>query len=231
MPDRPTLPFVLFGFVVFMLAPPIAAVSLGIHADLPKEERGRLALYAAIASGPLVVGAILAAASFQRLPWWSFGLHRAGLSHAILEGFRVCVEWMPIVLCTNGIVRILIPKQDGQTHVLEELLLDNPSREIVFLAVAAAAVQAPIVEELVFRGLFQTWFNRFTAWPAIWCAAMIFAFVHSSAWPDPIPLVLVGIMLGLAYQRTRNLLAPIVAHSLFNSTMIVVALSGLVKPA
>ena len=215
----------LFGFIVFLLAQPLVAVAIGLRTDLPKEELGRLGLYSSVLSGPIVVLAILAAASSLQSPWWSIGLRSDNLRHAIVEGFRVCVEWMPLVLCVNTLVRELIPKQEGQTNLLEELLLNNPSSEIVWLAIAAASIRAPIVEELVFRGLFQSWFNVFTAWPGILCAAIVFAGVHSAAWPDPIPLVLVGIMFGLAFQRTRNLAASIVAHSVFNSAMIVVALT------
>jgi membrane protease YdiL (CAAX protease family) len=228
--ERAPFSLSLFVLVVFLLAPPIVVVALGISADLPKEERGKRLLIAAIACGPIVVAAALAAAQLQRAPWRSFGLRLDNLNHALAEGVRVCVEWLPLALCVNGLMRLLIPKADGRIHLLEELLLNKPSSEIIWLAVAAAAVTAPIVEELVFRGMLQSSFNVFSAGPAILCSAIVFAAIHSSTWPDPIPLVLVGVGFGLAFQRTGNLLAPIIAHCLFNSTMIVIALSGLGKP-
>jgi membrane protease YdiL (CAAX protease family) len=55
-------------------------------------------------------------------------------------------------------------------------------------------------------------------------SAMLFAVVHSAAWPSPIPLFLLGLALGWLAQRTQSLLGPIVMHACFNA----VALGGLI---
>jgi membrane protease YdiL (CAAX protease family) len=60
--------------------------------------------------------------------------------------------------------------------------------------------------------------------PAIFSSALLFAIWHSEAWPSPIPLLPLGIVLGWLAWRTRSLTASIVVHVLFNA----VAVLGLV---
>jgi len=45
---------------------------------------------------------------------------------------------------------------------------------------------------------------------------LLFAALHSSVWPSPIPLFLLGFGLAWLAHRTQSLVAPIVAHALFN---------------
>jgi hypothetical protein len=65
---------------------------------------------------------------------------------------------------------------------------------------------------------------------AIILTSLIFAALHAAQWPAPIPLFLLAVGLGLVYQRTGSLLAPIVMHAVFNgfSTLMLffVALQG-----
>lgn len=60
----------------------------------------------------------------------------------------------------------------------------------------------------------------------IFATALLFGMVHSSIWPTPIPLFVLGLGLGFLSYRTRSLLAPILLHSMFN----VVACLTLVLP-
>lgn len=52
--------------------------------------------------------------------------------------------------------------------------------------------------------------------PAIFGTSLLFACIHSSVWPTPIPLFVLALGLGELAQRTRSLVGPIVLHSLFN---------------
>jgi membrane protease YdiL (CAAX protease family) len=44
----------------------------------------------------------------------------------------------------------------------------------------------------------------------------LFAALHTTQWPAPIPLFLLSMGLGLLYQRTGSLIGPITLHALFN---------------
>jgi membrane protease YdiL (CAAX protease family) len=51
---------------------------------------------------------------------------------------------------------------------------------------------------------------------AVYATALMFAVAHSFAWPTPIALFFLAVLLGWLAHRTQSLVAPIVVHSLFN---------------
>jgi membrane protease YdiL (CAAX protease family) len=57
---------------------------------------------------------------------------------------------------------------------------------------------------------------------AIYGSAMLFAVFHSSVWPTPIPLFVLGLGLGWLAYRTQSLVGPITVHVLFNSVACLV---------
>lgn len=61
---------------------------------------------------------------------------------------------------------------------------------------------------------------------AIYSSATLFAVVHSSVWPTPIPLFVLGLGLGWLAVRTRSILAPTVVHALFNLVSVLFVLRG-----
>jgi membrane protease YdiL (CAAX protease family) len=62
-------------------------------------------------------------------------------------------------------------------------------------------------------------------------ASLIFAGVHFPQWPAPVPIFFLSLALGVLYQRTGSLAAPITLHAMFNGVstvlMFLVVLSGL----
>ncbi len=54
--------------------------------------------------------------------------------------------------------------------------------------------------------------------------SLIFAGLHADAWPAPIPLFFLALGLGLLYQRTRGIVAPITLHMTFNGISTVILL-------
>ena len=83
------------------------------------------------------------------------------------------------------------------------------------------AVCAPIWEELMFRGFLLPSLARYLPqWGAIAATSLIFGMVHFSR-EGLLPLLLLGCVFGAAYASTRNLLAPIALHSLWNVCLLV----------
>jgi membrane protease YdiL (CAAX protease family) len=66
---------------------------------------------------------------------------------------------------------------------------------------------------------------------AVFGSAIFFALFHPT-WPDPIPLFLLGLVLGWLAQRTQNLVPGIVLHSLFNlvAALTLLFLSQVARP-
>jgi membrane protease YdiL (CAAX protease family) len=64
--------------------------------------------------------------------------------------------------------------------------------------------------------LAKQWIPDQNAIRGIYATALLFGMVHSSNWPTPIPLFVLGLALGYLAYRTQTLLAAILLHSLFN---------------
>ena len=86
----------------------------------------------------------------------------------------------------------------------------------IILTVLLGLVLAPIVEEVVFRGvLLPALSSRLGHWTATALSSAGFAAVHLYAFSIP-PIFVLAVLLAVSFIRTRSLWVPIVAHALFN---------------
>ena len=94
------------------------------------------------------------------------------------------------------------------------------------LALLAAAVLAPLAEELFFRGVvFNAWEReRGLRW-AVAGSALLFAAVHllDGAFLVFFPILLVGLALALVYRRNRSLPMVFGMHAAFNAISLLLA--------
>ncbi len=117
--------------------------------------------------------------------------------------------------------------QDFQMPAHEALrqMTEFSSVRLSVLLAFLAIVVAPLVEEMIFRGLFQTMIRSYLGrpWPAIMLTSALFAAVHANAthWPA---LFVLSVGLGYAYERSGSLFRPIFMHALFNGISILDAL-------
>lgn len=83
---------------------------------------------------------------------------------------------------------------------------------------------APVVEELIFRGvLLQRWATKWGMRRALVASSVLFGLLHTN---NPVGLTLFGLVMGLLYVRTRSLWVPIVCHGLNNLAAVgIVALN------
>lgn len=88
-------------------------------------------------------------------------------------------------------------------------LLGNQSYGEIFVL----AVMSGVAEEILFRGAMQQWFGPIFA-------TFIFALAHPPFNPRlamwPVFALLVGGVLALEFELTRNLIAPILTHAIVN---------------
>ena len=82
-----------------------------------------------------------------------------------------------------------------------------------------AVVAAPIFEEFIFRGLIFGGLRRsLDAFPAIVASAAVFAIVHPPV--SMIPVFGLGLGAAWAFDRSKMLLAPMIAHGIYNAVML-----------
>lgn len=103
-------------------------------------------------------------------------------------------------------------------------LVDRASGGGMVLLVIMVCVGAPIIEELVYRGLLQGSFAaRFNHVPALLVAATIFALIHGRPVEAP-GLFVVGLVCGLCALSTGRLGMAIACHVGFNVTGLLLAI-------
>ncbi|UBF25743.1 CPBP family intramembrane metalloprotease [Kovacikia minuta CCNUW1] len=146
--------------------------------------------------------------------WWGLGGYFAAL---------------PLVIVVSLVNQAIWKGQGGSNPILPIALegKDNIALAIFFLT---ASLAAPLFEETLFRGFLLPSLTRYLPiWGAIILSALIFAIAHLSL-SEVLPLTTLGIVLGFVYARSRNLLASMLLHSLWNSgTLISLILLGSVK--
>ena len=83
--------------------------------------------------------------------------------------------------------------------------------------IAVVSLVAPVWEEFIFRGFLLPSFTRyFRADVSILLSSLIFALAHFSI-ERLIPLTFLGMLMCVVYLRSKNILAPIILHSLWNA--------------
>jgi membrane protease YdiL (CAAX protease family) len=123
---------------------------------------------------------------------------------------------LPIVVVVSLINQQLWQGQGGSNPLLQ-LALESQDSTALSIFFFTAAIAAPLFEELLFRGFLLPSLTRyFSVWGAIVVSALLFAIAHLSL-SEILPLSALGVVLGVVYTRSRNLLAPMLLHSLWNS--------------
>lgn len=139
-----------------------------------------------------------------------------------MDGFRV---WHAVVLTALFYgVAIGFTKLFGQVENDFDVIIKS-SRAAVFIVAFFATFTAPIVEEVIYRGIvFSAFRKRFGVAVAVIVATLLFTGVHVPQYsfnntPDyatVLTLLLVSLSLTLLRASTNNLLPCIVLHTIFN---------------
>jgi len=139
--------------------------------------------------------------------------------------------WWYYVLILGGfftlaiLVNALVPEQENDL-----IRMLQSSRSVVYLVAFVATFTAPLVEEVVYRGLLYSAFQRkFGVTRAFVVVTLMFAAVHvPQYWPSYSTIFLLGVLsltLTAIRVKTNNLLPCIILHTIFNgfqSVMLIV---------
>ncbi len=167
---------------------------------------------------------LVAARSFDGgLGRFVFGQGRS--SRQVIEGTVLFCVALPlcnlIYNATTALLQHLDPGFTMHEHAVIDALREHS--EPAWALWIGAVVVAPVAEELFFRGLLQTFLRNVTnrPWVAVAVAGAVFGIAHNPQ-PHAVPTIAaLGVILGVTYERTGSLVAPITLHVLFNAkTMI-----------
>lgn len=131
--------------------------------------------------------------------------------------FPMMFGMMLIAEYTTSLVPISGPFFGEFYHFFSEQM-SNISEE-PFLMFLLVSFFAPIIEEILFRGIIQKGMinNGVKPKTAILISAFVFGFIHFNPWQF-VGAFLLGIVLGVVYFKTKSLLMSILLHS-FNNTI------------
>jgi membrane protease YdiL (CAAX protease family) len=105
-------------------------------------------------------------------------------------------------------------------------LADRANGSSAVLLVLIVVIGAPIVEELVYRGLLQrSMASVVQAWPAAVFTAIWFSLIHLSPVEYP-GLFVAGLVFGAGVAVTNRIGLSIVTHAAFNATGILIVLTN-----
>lgn len=165
----------------------------------------------------------------QYISWGeAFGFSKPGVGHAILLGVLAAIIFFPVGdLLQAGsielITRFQIKAPPQQAVVTLQDATSFASR--IYLIVFYVSI-GPLAEEMLFRGILYPYIKQ-AGYPriALWSTSLAFAAIHGNL-PIFLPLVVLGMVAVWLYEKTNNLLAPIILHSSFNAMGLTILYFG-----
>lgn len=138
------------------------------------------------------------------------------LSNWIVWGLGGYLVAIPLVVIVS-LINQKIWQGEGGSNPLLMLALESQDTVALIIFFVTAAIAAPLFEEVMFRGFLLPSLTRYIpVWAAIGVSGLIFAVAHLNV-SEVMPLATLGIILGVVYTRSRNLLSSMLLHSLWNS--------------
>jgi membrane protease YdiL (CAAX protease family) len=170
-----------------------------------------------VATVVLDAAILVVTCAFAVVHWASLApqLRRVGFDR--LEGWLVLAAVAPLLLVNWG-WHSLLEAAGFETGGVVEGLREHGLSEAAVLVVMA--VVPAVAEEVAFRGLVQHWLTvAVGARKAIFLGAVLFAALHFSVASFPY-LLLAGLVLGWAKERTGSLYPSMVAHFVHNAAVV-----------
>ena len=221
--------------VIQLIAGVFTCLCLGIIAVALLQKTGA----AAFASPDSFASVVLSTLSFQGATWlliffflkhhevsWrdAFGCRQPHLIKILLLAGGVLVATLPVVLGLQqlsalGLEKLGWPAEDQRAV---DLILNAKSCWLRGYLVFFAMVLAPVAEEFLFRGMLYPFIKQLGRPKlALFGVSFLFALIHLNA-PSFVSLFVLALVFTWLYEKTNCLLAPIAAHSLFNTANLVI---------
>jgi len=123
------------------------------------------------------------------------------------------VAFLPVIFIMSFLCKLMLFEYEEQKLVLE---IKKNFNNNLFFNFFLIIIVAPIIEEIVFRGLFYKTLKNFVPFvQASIISSLIFAIIHENILSLTI-LFLLSLYLTWIYERTNSILYSILTHSIFN---------------
>lgn len=146
----------------------------------------------------------------------------------LLEGFKtlsslkawgmIGLTYLGIYIATNGGMSVM--RMEGISNTTNQAAIENAHMN-PFVLITVTVIMAPIVEELIFRGLLMGRVFNLDSIVGLILSSLLFGLVHT---PNSIGVWIVyagmGLALGIAYRKFQKLEYCIMAHIINNSIAV-----------
>ena len=133
------------------------------------------------------------------------------------NGSMVLPSWM------SGVEEAMRQAEDMAADATKQILDINTIPQLLF-CLFVVGLMAGLSEEMLFRGAMQRTMqdSRMGVHTAIWVTAIVFSAFHMQFFGF-LPRMMLGAWLGYLFVWTRSLWVPVIAHTLNNSTVVVMS--------
>ncbi|MBM4018592.1 MAG: CPBP family intramembrane metalloprotease [Planctomycetes bacterium] len=180
-------------------------------------------MFLAQALPPLVGLAVVL--GFGRGAAATVGIRVGNVRMTVLAGVVAFTAALPVCIVALKVNAVLVALlgEVPREHPLLVTVHETPAAWVMAAALVQAAVLAALAEEFIYRGVLMTsLLPHAGAAGALAITSAVFALVHLPTEPQAVlPLFILALAMGWAAYWTRSLLAPVIAHALFNGLMVV----------
>ncbi|KPK76309.1 MAG: hypothetical protein AMJ79_07115 [Phycisphaerae bacterium SM23_30] len=236
--------FDVLAILLVFIAIEIARTYFLNQAEPHSPEKSDLS-YIGLLGGQLVITAVILFLGRRRftggLGGFGLSLRHPGKTTGISILYFVMATGLTLLVLSVTVQICEAAGIEEQRHATLEKLSDHPPLRTMIILMVTAAIGAPVMEELLFRGILQSYFIRFFygaatpvkplgtsedggppvrgatlyRWLGIVIASAFFMVTHAN-WQHMPALLVLGVCLGYIYERRGNILIPIMVHGLFN---------------
>ncbi len=201
-----------------------------------------------VLAGLQYITAIITAVVLARLiAGSSKGCGLAFTARSIAWGTMAGALAWPVVIASSFGFVLIHQNVTGETvqriaHPTLQMLLDNRHDAWAWSMAVMAIIAAPVVEEIIYRGFIQSAFLKATGrpWTSIILSSLVFAAAHMLPailvalnkgesltgvipWYSAATVGVLGLCMGVAFERTKEIGVPITMHVMFNGMNVLLA--------
>jgi membrane protease YdiL (CAAX protease family) len=162
-----------------------------------------------------------------RCSWRTLGLRSVGWQWLAAVPFVYALLTFAFVVMFRLMVLLLGPATHWPQPLTSTTVDATQQPVLEALVILSGVVLAPLVEELLFRGvLYQALRRSMPVGSAALISAVVFAAMHFNLLLF-VPLALMGVVLALVYERSGSLLPTILVHACNNGIILLFSIGSL----
>ncbi len=141
------------------------------------------------------------------------------LAIPVVFGAQIAASWIHL--------QISHEKTGPISHAALKSLAGDSDNPWVWVTIGSAVLLSPLFEEFLYRGFLQSALLKFGGSPgiAIVCTSAVFTSMHwgpgaINTWYGLVPIFMLSLGLGVAFEKTKRIGVPVVMHMLFNAANV-----------